>query len=203
MDVPLQTLPRYMNVLSDYESHQETTLTIRYHDSIFKEVSAFDNAGQPLFCVEGTAFGISWSWRRRVWDSLTDQHLFNFRRARVIGRKGWVVKSLDGWKLCSLTQKWLNTKKRSVINATVRTDIGDIVSVIMRPNDHAATFTTVHVGRVTVAVIYQNKDKDATFQDGRDTTVWTAGVAARVDLSLASLLFSPGPCLTFVACLCD
>ncbi|KAI0160016.1 hypothetical protein GGR52DRAFT_174944 [Hypoxylon sp. FL1284] len=184
METSLQTPNPAVNMLSGYVSQQPTTMTVVCHDSIFKNVTATDGAGKPLFRVEGSNFGASWSWRRKVWDSVGDRRLFDFRHESLDLKNRWVVESPDGRKLCSLEHKKQLTRDHSAVDATVRTDAGEQVLVVMRPNGHAAVTTTVSVGNTVIATIQKVEDNSPGMRGDRERSIWEARVPAGVDLGL-------------------
>ncbi|KAI8963433.1 tubby C-terminal-like domain-containing protein [Daldinia sp. FL1419] len=187
METQLQTPSPPVNVFKDYVSTQHTTLNIYCHDRIFKRVTVTDSTGQTLFRVEGTSFGTSWSWRRKVLDG-SDNHIFDFRHKSIDIKNGWIIENPDGDKLCSLVHKSQLTHSHSAVDATVRTQFGEEVLVIMRPNDHAALNATISVDDKAIATIRKVEDNDLARLGTRDRTVWEVQVASGVDLSLILIL---------------
>lgn len=187
MDHQVQTPNPPVTMLSGYVTQQDTELTVYCHDAIFKRATAVDGAGKDLFRVEGTSWGKSWSWRRRVWDQAGDRPLFDLRHESISIKNGWVVETPDDrQRLCSLVHRSFLTREHSAINATVRTETGEQVLVVMRQRDLAATSTTVSVGDDTVATIEKSEDNDTMFLKDRDRSIWKAQVGPGVDLSLVS-----------------
>ncbi|KAI0010571.1 hypothetical protein F4779DRAFT_304193 [Xylariaceae sp. FL0662B] len=184
MDIPLQAPNPPLTMLPGHTSQHETTLNVRCHDHAFKKVTVSDDAGKALFHVEGTTFGTSWSWRRKVLDSTNDRHLFDFRHESIDIKNGWVVDGPDSRRLCSLVHKSQITKEHSAIDATVRTEAGEQVLVAMRPIDREALTTTLSVGDTTFGSIQKVEANYIVFQGNRDKTVWKVRVAPGVDLSL-------------------
>ncbi|KAI0850326.1 tubby C-terminal-like domain-containing protein [Daldinia vernicosa] len=187
METPLQTPSPPVNILNGYVSPQQVTLNVYCHDRIFKKVTVTDSTSQPVFRVEGTSFGTSWSWRRKVFDS-SNTHLFDFRHKSVDIKNGWIIENPNGDKLCSLVHKSQITRSHSAIDATVRTQVGEEVLVIMRPNDHAALATTISVDGAAIATIRKVEDNDVASLGTRDRSVWEVRVASGVDLSLIMIL---------------
>ncbi|KAI4868912.1 hypothetical protein F4820DRAFT_444557 [Hypoxylon rubiginosum] len=167
METSLQTPNPPVNMLSGYVSQHQTTFTVCCHDSTFKNVTASDSAGNPLFRVEGSAFGTSWSWRRK---------------------NGWVVESPDGGQLCSLQHKAQVTRDHSAVDVTVRTEAGEDVLAVMRPNGHAAITVTVSVGDTIIATVHKVEDNSPGMRGDRERSVWEARVAAGVDLSFIMVM---------------
>lgn len=187
MDHQVPNLRPPVQMVSGYVTQQEAELTVYCHDIFFKKVTAVDGAGKELFRVEGTTFGTSWSWRRRVWDGSGNRHVFDFRHESISIRNGWVVEEPeDHQRLCTLVNKSILTKEHSAINATVHTQAGEKVGVIMRHRDRAATSTTVSIGDDTIATISKLEDNDILFLGDRDRSIWKAHVAPGVDMSLVS-----------------
>ncbi|KAI0122040.1 tubby C-terminal-like domain-containing protein [Daldinia grandis] len=187
METPLQTPNPPVNIFNSYVSPEQATLNVYCHDRIFKSVTVTDSTGQPVFRVEGTKFGTSWSWRRKVLDS-SNTHIFDFRHKSVDIKNGWVIENPNGDKLCSLVHKSQITHSHSAIDATVRTQAGEEVLVIMRPNDHAALTTTISVDGAAIATIRKVEDNDLASLGTRDRSVWEVRVASGVDLSLILIL---------------
>ncbi|KAF3059435.1 hypothetical protein GL218_04641 [Daldinia childiae] len=187
METLLQTPNPPVNILNSYVSQQQTTLNVYCHDRIFKKVTVTDSTGQPVFQVEGTSFGTSWSWRRKVLDS-SNTHIFDFRHKSIDIKNGWIIENPNGDKLCSLVHKSQITNSHSAIDATVRTQAGEDVLVIMRPNDHAALTTTISVDSTSIATIRKVEDNDIAPLGTRDRSVWEVRVASGVDLSLIMIL---------------
>ncbi|KAI0907730.1 hypothetical protein F4823DRAFT_601847 [Ustulina deusta] len=128
-------------MLGDYLSQQETTLTLHCHDSTFQKVTALDTEQKPVFRVEGSTWGTSWSWRRKVFDATDNRHFFDFRHESFDFKNRWIVEDATGRKLCSLVHKNQLTSNHSAIDATVRTVAGEDILVCMRPQDGAALTT--------------------------------------------------------------
>lgn len=187
-------------MLGGHESKKEMTFTIHCHDPTFKEVIASsgdsDAEGETLFYVEGSTFGTSWSWRRHVFSgekgSSNDNHIFDFRHNSLDIKNGWVIEApaIKGEAkpriLCYLVHKKEFTSEHSAINATVRTEVGEDVMVVMRSKDTAAITSTISVDGVCFATIHKEEENDVVFRGTRDRSVWKARVAAGVDLSLVS-----------------
>ncbi|RYP78056.1 hypothetical protein DL771_000749 [Monosporascus sp. 5C6A] len=188
MEIPLQTPNPPVNMLTSYISEQEMTFIVHCHDRTFKHVTAADSNGQPLFHVKGTTPGTSWSWRRKVYDSSNDHLLFDFRHHSLDIKNGWVIESPTGRKLCSLVHKAQITSKHSAIDATVHTESGEQVLVLMRPNDHGALTVTISVGGTAIATIRKAEDNDLVILGKRNRSVWEVRVASGVDLSLVMRL---------------
>ncbi|KAI1474294.1 hypothetical protein K445DRAFT_315547 [Daldinia sp. EC12] len=187
MEAPLQTPSPPVNIFNDYVSSQETTLNVYCHDRIFERVTVTDSAGQALFRVEGTKFGTSWSWRRKIFDS-SNTHLFDFRHKSIDIKNSWVIENPNGDKICSLVHKSQVTRDHSAVDATVRTQAGEEVLVTMRPNDHSALTSTISVGGTVIATIRKVEDNDVSNLGNRDRTVWEVKTASGVDLSLMVIL---------------
>ncbi|KAI2780194.1 tubby C-terminal-like domain-containing protein [Daldinia loculata] len=187
MEIPLETPNPPVNISNSYVSPQQTTLNVYCHDRIFKKVTVTDSTGQPVFRVQGTSFGTSWSWRRKVLDG-SNTHIFDFRHKSVDIKNGWIIENPNGDKLCSLVHKSQITHSHSAIDATVRTQAGEEVLVIMRPNDHAALTTTISVDGTAIATIRKVEDNDIASLGTRDRSVWEVRVASGVDLSLIMIL---------------
>ncbi|RYP60841.1 hypothetical protein DL770_009919 [Monosporascus sp. CRB-9-2] len=171
MEIPLQTPKPQVNILTDYISEEEMSFIVYCHDSTFKHVTAADSNGQPLFHVMGTTFGTSWSWRRKVYDSSNDQHIFDFRHHSLDIKNGWVAESPTGRKLCSLENKSQIATKHFAIDATVYAESGEDVLVLMRPTDPSALTVTISVGGTAIATIRKAED-NTTFRGKRDRSVW-------------------------------
>ncbi|KAI1743975.1 hypothetical protein F4680DRAFT_326040 [Xylaria scruposa] len=184
MDIKLQSPSPPVNMLSDHLSQQETTLTLHCHDSTFKKATAVDAEGNPVFRVEGTTWGTSWSWRRKVFDATNNRHLFDFRHESFDFKNRWVVEDTTGRKLCSLIHKNQLTTNHSAIDATVRTVAGEDILVFMRPQDGAALTTTVSVDGTIIATIRKAIDNTKTFRGDQDNSVWELRVAAATDLTM-------------------
>ncbi|KAI1377694.1 hypothetical protein F4677DRAFT_45302 [Hypoxylon crocopeplum] len=184
MDTPLFPPNPPLIMLGGHMSQHETELIIRCHDRIFRKVSASDHSGQALFRVEGARFGTSWSWRRKVFDSVTDKHLFDVRHENFDIKNKWVVETPDALQLCSLVHKAQLTSNHSSINVTVRTEAGEQVLVVMRQVDRSALTVIISIGDTTIATIQKTEDNDITFLGNKDRSVWKARVAAGVDLKL-------------------
>jgi hypothetical protein len=176
-------------MLGDHVSQQETAFMLYCHDSTFKKVTVLDAAEKPIFRAEGTKWGTSWSWRRKVFDTTNDRHLFDFRHESFDFKNRWVVEDAGGRKLCSLVHKNQVTSQHSAVDATVRTAVGEDVLVTMRPQDDAALTTTVRVGDTAVATIRKVVDNTKAVNGDRDKSVWEVRVAAAVDLTLVGLCF--------------
>ncbi|OTA99140.1 hypothetical protein M426DRAFT_325388 [Hypoxylon sp. CI-4A] len=190
MDIPLQAPNPPVNLLGDHVSQTEIKLIVRCHDPGFKDTTILDSAGQTIFKATGTAFGTSWSLRRKLWDSVNDRHVFDFRHNSFDLKNGWVVESPDGQKICSLEHKTQITSEHSNIDATVRTKAGEQVLVAMRQNDYSALITTVRIGDATIASIHKVEDNVQRFKERahQDRSVWEVRVAPGVDLSLVMVM---------------
>ncbi|KAI0116517.1 hypothetical protein GGR51DRAFT_555538 [Nemania sp. FL0031] len=188
MDIKLQSPSPQVNMLSDYLSQQDTTLTLHCHDGTFRKATAVDATGNPIFHVEGARWGTSWSWRRKVFDAVHDQHLFDFRHESFDFKNRWMVEDPTGRQLCSLVHKNQLTSDHSAIDATVRTVVGEDVVVVMRPLDGAALATAVSVGGTIIATIRKVVDNTKTLGGDEDKSVWELRVAAAVDLSIVMAL---------------
>ncbi|RYP08987.1 hypothetical protein DL764_001555 [Monosporascus ibericus] len=175
-------------MLTSYISEQEITFVVYCHDSTFKHVTVTDSKGQPMFHVNGTTTGTSWSWRRKVYDSSSDHVLFDFRHHNIDIKNGWVVESPTGRKLCSLVHKAQITTKHSAIDATVHTESGEQVLVLMRPNDLGALIVTISVGGTAIATIRKVEANDRVIRGKRNRSVWEVRVASGVDLSLVMVM---------------
>ncbi|RWA12045.1 hypothetical protein EKO27_g3073 [Xylaria grammica] len=184
MDVKLQSPVPPVNMLGDHVSQQETTLRLHCHDSSFKNATVVDAEGKPVFRVEGATFGTSWSWRRKVFDATTNQHLFDFRHESLDIKNRWVVEDTTGRKLCSIVHKNQLTTNHSAVDATVRTRVGEDVLVTMRPQDEAALMTTISVDGTAIATIHMDSGKATTFGRDQDNSVWELRVAAATDLTM-------------------
>ncbi|KAI0434848.1 hypothetical protein F5Y09DRAFT_337244 [Xylaria sp. FL1042] len=186
MDISLESPSPPVNILGDHISQGETTLTLHCHDSTFKKATAVDAEGNPVFRVEGTSWGTSWSWRRKVFDAIDNRHLFDFRHESLDLKNRWVVEDTTGRKLCSLVHKSQLTTNHSAVDATVRTVAGEDVLVIMRPRDGAALTTTVSVSDgvviATISKVVDNTKK--LFRGEQDNSVWELRVAAATDLAM-------------------
>ncbi|KAI1278894.1 hypothetical protein F5Y07DRAFT_359819 [Xylaria sp. FL0933] len=190
MDISLQSPSPPVDMLGSHVSQEETTLTLHCHDSTFKKATVVDAAGNPVFRIEGTTFGTSWSWRRKVFDAIDNRHLFDFRHESLDFKNRWVVEDITGHKLCSLVHKSQLTTNHSAINATVRTVVGEDVLVAMRPRDGAALMATVSVGdSTTIATISKVVDNTSKlFRGDQDKSVWVLRVAAATDLAMITAL---------------
>ncbi|KAI1351285.1 hypothetical protein F5Y01DRAFT_283311 [Xylaria sp. FL0043] len=186
MDVSLQSPSPQVDMLGSHVSQEETTLTLHCHDSTFKKATVVDAEGNPVFRIEGTTFGTSWSWRRKVFDAIDNRHLFDFRHESLDFKNRWVVEDTTGRKLCSLVHKSQVTTNHSAINATVRTVVGEDVLVAMRPRDGAALMATVSVGDgTTIATISKLVDNTSKlFRGDQDKSVWVLRAAAATDLAM-------------------
>ncbi|KAI1172194.1 hypothetical protein F4777DRAFT_562907 [Nemania sp. FL0916] len=184
MDIKLQSPNPAVNMLGDYVSQKETTLMLHCHDSTFKKATAVDREKHHVFRVEGTTWGTSWSWRRKVFDAAKNQHLFDFRHESLDLKNRWLVEDTTGRKLCSLVHKNQLTANHSAIDATVRTVAGEDVIVAMRPLDGAALTTTISVGDVVIAIIRKVIDNTKTFRGDQDNSVWELRVAPLTDLAM-------------------
>ncbi|OTB13780.1 hypothetical protein K445DRAFT_319672 [Daldinia sp. EC12] len=188
METPLQTPNPPVNMLDGYVSQEQVMLTMYCHDSSFKSVTVLDGEGNPIFRVEGTTFGTSWSWRRRVWDSKKDCRIYDFRHNSLDIKNGWVVETPEGRKLCSLQHQSQVTRNHSSVDATVRTEAGEDVLVLMRPNGMAAITTTITVGDATIATIHKVEDNLPGSRGGRERSVWAVRIAPGVDMSLIMVM---------------
>lgn len=183
-DHPVQTATPQLVMLGGYQAQHETTMTVYCHDQAMKKVTAFGEKEKQLFHVEGAAFGTSWSWRRKVFDSTTQEHLFDFRHESISLKNPWLIEEKGGKKLCSIAHNAQLTYEHSAVNATVRTQAGEDVVVAMRQKDHAATTAHIQIGDSTVAVIYKTEDNDLSpLPKGRHRSVWKARIAPGTDLS--------------------
>ncbi|KAH7309824.1 hypothetical protein B0I35DRAFT_440689 [Stachybotrys elegans] len=183
MDTALQTPNPAVTLLSDYESTQESVLLMTCYDLYFKKVEVSDGSGNRLFTVNGKTFS-SWSWRRTVTDH-KDEHLFDLRKIGFGGR--WTVEDPSKQTICDLEHKKRFTEPVAV-DATVHTQAGDQVLVVMRPNDYAATTTTVSVSDTTIAVISKVVDNIQAYKTDKERSVWKAKIAGGVDLSLILIM---------------
>lgn len=104
-------------------------------------------------------------------------------------KNGWVVESPDGGQLCSLQHKAQVTRDHSAVDVTVRTEAGEDVLAVMRPNGHAAITVTVSVGDTIIATVHKVEDNSPGMRGDRERSVWEARVAAGVDLSFVSLAY--------------
>ncbi|KAI0435720.1 hypothetical protein F4803DRAFT_557712 [Xylaria telfairii] len=190
MVIELQSPSPPVTMLGNHVSKGETTLTLHCHDSTFKKATALDAEGNPIFRVEGTKWGTSWSWRRKVFDAIDNRHLFDFRHESLDFKNRWVVEDTTGRKLGSLVHKSQLTTNHSAIDATVRTIAGEDVLVIMRPQDGEALTVTVSVGDSTIiATISKVADnRRILFRGDQDSTVWLLRVAAATDLAMITAL---------------
>ncbi|KAI0552066.1 hypothetical protein F4679DRAFT_537550 [Xylaria curta] len=184
MDIKLQSLSPPVNMLDGYLSQQETTLTLHCHDSSFKKATAVDAERNPVFRVEGTTWGTSWSWRRKVLDATNNRHLFDFRHESLDFKNRWVVEDTTGRKLCSLVHKNQLTINHSAIDVTVRTAAGEDILVLMRPHDGAALMTTISVDGTIIATIRKAIDNTKTFRGDQDNSVWELRVATATDMTM-------------------
>ncbi|KAI3335554.1 hypothetical protein F4824DRAFT_510754 [Ustulina deusta] len=171
MDIKLQSPSPPVNMLGDYLSQQETTLTLHCHDSTFQKVTALDTEQKPVFRVEGSTWGTSWSWRRKVFDAADNRHLFDFRHESFDFKNRWIVEDATGRKLCSLVHKNQLTSNHLAIDATVRTVAGEDILVCMRPQDGAALTTTVSVSGIIIATIRKAIDNTKTSRGDQDNSV--------------------------------
>ncbi|KAJ4422376.1 hypothetical protein N0V82_002931 [Gnomoniopsis sp. IMI 355080] len=201
-DHPLQSATPTVVMLNGYQSPQEeTTLTLYCHDHAMKKATAIGDKEKKLFHVEGATFGTSWSWRRKVFDSTSQAHLFDFRHASVSLKNSWVVETgQDGYKgsdgnnsiarqICSIVHNSQITAEHSSVNATVRTQAGEDVLIVMRQKDTAATSAYVQVGDATVAIIYKMVDNfQLPLPKDRDRSVWKARIAPGTDLSMIMMM---------------
>ncbi|KAF2997735.1 hypothetical protein E8E14_003128 [Neopestalotiopsis sp. 37M] len=183
MNITLQTPTPAVLMTDKFVSTSEVTFTVHCHDSTFKKVTVFDSSEQELFRVEGSAFGTSWSWRRKVLDA-TGRNLYDFRHHKFDNKNGWVVESPDGQKLCSLEHAAFLKKGHAAITAIVRTTAGEDVQIEMTPMDHSALTTTIGVGGSLFAAITKVEDNNISFRAGKDRSVWSVRAAPGVDLSL-------------------
>ncbi|ROW00340.1 hypothetical protein VMCG_07333 [Cytospora schulzeri] len=178
---PLQSANPPVVMLNGYQVQHEMTLTLHCRDKGMKKATASGEKEKKLFHVEGT----SWSWRRKVFDSTTQKHLFNFRHKSISLKNPWVIEGHSGQKLCSITHNSQNTHEHSTVNATVRIQTGEDIVVAMRQMDHTATAAQVQVGDATVAIIYKIEDNNLShLSKDRDRSVWKARIAPETDLSL-------------------
>ncbi|KAI1859040.1 hypothetical protein JX265_010517 [Neoarthrinium moseri] len=153
----------------------------------FKNVTVLGKDGHPIFKVEGTAWGTSWSWRRKLIDS-AGHHVCDFRHNSFDIKNGWTVEGPSGQKIVSLVHTAFLKKGHAAVTATVRTTAGEDVSVEMSPRDRAALLVTIEVGGSTIASITKIADNRYVFGDPRDRSVWNVNVAAGVDLSLVMIM---------------
>ncbi|KAI0506243.1 hypothetical protein F5B22DRAFT_473586 [Xylaria bambusicola] len=184
MDISLQSPTPPVEILSGYVSEDEKTLALHCHDDTFKAATVFNAEGNPVFRVEGTSFGKSWSWRRKVFDAAYDRHLFDFRHENFDFKNRWVLEDNTGRKFGSFVHKSQLTTNHSAIDATVRTTAGEDVLVTMRPRDAAALTVAVTVNDTTIAAIGKVADNRNTLSHKGDSTVWSIRVAAATDLTL-------------------
>ncbi|KAK5633151.1 hypothetical protein RRF57_008865 [Xylaria bambusicola] len=141
--------------------------------------------GNPIFRVEGTAFGKSWSWRRKVFDAVNNQHLFDFRHQSLDLKNRWVLEDSTGRKLGSIVHKTQLTTSHSAIDATVRTTAGEDVLAVMQPRDATALTVTVSINDTIIATITKVADNRRILSHGDlDSSVWSIKVAAATDLTL-------------------
>ncbi|KAI0390907.1 hypothetical protein F5Y17DRAFT_37068 [Xylariaceae sp. FL0594] len=188
MDVQLESPNPPVNVLEGYVTQQETRLIVTCHDRVFEKVTVTDGDKKPLFRIEGTKWGTSWSWRRKAFDANGNNHLFDFRHESVSLKNNWVIEDPSGRKLASLVHKSQVTSEHSAINATVRTITGEDVLVQMRQHDRAALMTTISTGDTPIASIQKVIDNTKARKSGVVQTVWDVRVAAGVDLSMILML---------------
>jgi hypothetical protein len=195
MDVALQSPSPPVNMLGDYVSSQETTITIQCHDRIFKDVTALGDDGQTLFKVKGTSYGKSWSWRRKIYDG-AGRYVCDLRHHNFdIKNNGWVVEDEQSNKFCTLEHTAFLKKGHAAVTAKVRTTAGEDVTVEMEPKDRGALSTIIQVDGTTIATISKIGDNQFFLANAADRSVWQVRVAAGVDLSLVS--FSRA-CLCFL-----
>ncbi|KAH8781207.1 hypothetical protein F5883DRAFT_539616 [Diaporthe sp. PMI_573] len=186
-DHPVQAAKPQVVMLNGYQTQHETTMTLYCHDQAMKKVTVIGEKDKKLFHVEGAAFGTSWSWRRKVFDSVTEKHLFDFRHESISLKNPWLIEDKDGRKLCSIVHNTQLTYEHSAVNATIRTQAGEDVVVAMRQKDHAATTAHIQVGNSTVAVIYKIEDNDLSpLPKDRYRSVWKARIAPETDLSMVT-----------------
>ncbi|KAI1127245.1 hypothetical protein F5Y10DRAFT_266318 [Nemania abortiva] len=184
MDIKLQSPSPPVNMLDNYRSQQEITLTLHCHDGTFKKATALDAEQNPVFRIEGSRWGTSWSWRRKVFDATDSRHLFDFRHESFDFKNRWIVEDTTGRKICSLVHKNQLTSDHSAIDATVRTAVGEDILVSMRPQDGAALTTTVIISDTIIATIRKVIDNTGISRGDRDSSVWELRVAAATDLTM-------------------
>ncbi|CAN8097845.1 unnamed protein product [Discula destructiva] len=188
-DHPLQTAKPPVMMLNGYQTIHETTLTLYCHDNTMTKVTAIGDKDKKLFHVDGAKFGASWSWRRKVFDSTTQKHIFDFRHESISLKNPWVIENHEGQKICSIVHNAQITQEHSSVNATVRTQAGEDVAVAMRQKDHAATTAHIQVGDATIAIIYKIEDNDLhPLPKDRDRSVWKARISPEADLSLIFMM---------------
>lgn len=184
MDASLEPLSSPLSIVSGYSLKEETCITVRCHDRVFKSVTVVDDAGRTLFTVESKGAS-SLSWRRTVLDSY-GHHIFDLRHFGYAMKNKWAVESPEGEEICSLKHATYLNKERSALDAIVKNvaDEGKEVMLEMRPKDHSAITTMVTVHGAPVAEIVNTEANDVISLNGRDRSVWKARVAKGLDLAL-------------------
>lgn len=177
-------------MLHGYVTLRETSFTIHCHDRTLKRITVLGDDSQPLFRVEGTALGKSWSIRRKIVDG-AGRHVCDFRHHNFdLKSNGWVVEEAGGRKVCELAHTSVLRKGHAAVTAKVRTTAGENVTVEMTPSDSTAVVTRIHVDGCTFATINKIADNihstRSHYGNPEDMTAWKVRVAAGVDLSLVS-----------------
>ncbi|KAI1269270.1 hypothetical protein F5Y18DRAFT_180369 [Xylariaceae sp. FL1019] len=140
-------------MLGGYTRQTDTTITINCHDATFKQITGVDEIGNIIFQVEGSKYGTSWSWRRKVYDETDPRHFFDFQHRSMDLKSRWIVEGPTGRDLCSLIHEKRVTANPFGIDATVHTKTGEDAVIEIAPQNSGVTTAAVNVGGVTVALI--------------------------------------------------
>jgi len=186
-DTVLQPPRRPVAIYKEYLNTQETSLAVYCHDRVFKRVTAVDSTGAIAFTTESKGIG-SFSWRRSI-KSASGTHLFDLRHPGVSPLPTrWTVESpRDDGELCLFKRS--QVLQKSAFDAAVHQNVageGEEVQFEVLPKDKSAITTQVRCGGAVVAEIVQREANDKYRLGDLDRSVWSARVAAGMDLSLAS-----------------
>ncbi|KAI2633924.1 hypothetical protein GGS21DRAFT_119744 [Xylaria nigripes] len=188
MDIKLRSPGPAVNMLDTHTTEHETTLALRCHDAAFKSCTIEDEEHNALFRIVGASFGKSWSWRRKVYDAKTNAHLFDFRHENLDIKNRWVVEDPAGNKIGSLVHDTQISSNHSAVNATLRNSAGEDVRIAMRPEDAAATTTTLSIDGKPFAFLRKVADNLRRVGGYEDKTIWELRIASAVDLSIIVVL---------------
>ena len=177
-----------VSLSADQCCKEETELTIRCHDSTFKEVTVLSATGQVLYTVSSKGFP-SMSWRRIVTDA-SGVTVFQLRHMGNSLRNEWAIESPDGTRLASFRRPSQSGKMRLALDGVVHHNAAsggkDEVIIEVRPergNDRAAL---VELERCKTARIENKENNDVLGREdkGLDRTVWKVQVMKGQDMSL-------------------
>ena len=167
---------------------KETELTVRCHDSTFKEVTVLDATGHILYTVSSKGYA-SMSWRRTVTDAL-GVAVFKLRHIGNSLRNEWTIETLSGIRLASFRRPSKSGRMRLALDGIIHRNAvstgRDEVVVEVRPehgNDHVAL---VEIEGCRAARVENKENNDVLDREGKglDRTVWRVQVMEGQDMSL-------------------